>query len=389
MRIMLVSDFYPPAPGGLEAHVRRLGHELHRRGHDLTVVAGGGRPDTPSTVDDGVRVHRIPGGLQHFPGAYRRQGRAFHPPWADPVFRRVLAEIVESIEPDVVHAHGWCEFSAVAAAGSRPVIGTLHDYGLRCPKKNLLRGGEECREGRGLRCLTCQGPEQGTLKRAVLSAALGYTVPRMTGRVTRFLAVSEHVARRHREARGITVQVIPNFLDVPEGAWTPPGHGLLFVGPGDRHKGLPVLLDAVRRMPPDLARLHVVGTAGPPGGVAGVAFAGRLSGEPLWRRYREAAVVVAPPIWPDPCPTVVLEAMAAGRPVLGTRVGGLPDLVIDGVTGTLVPPGDPAALANAAIALLSDPERVALMSHAAYARSRDFATSTVVDRIESVYADAL
>jgi len=389
MRIMLVADFYPPAPGGLEAHVRRLGRELHRRGHEVTVVAGGGRPDTPSTVDDGVPVHRIPGGLERLPGAYRKQGRAFHPPWVDPVFRRALAGIVDATRPDVVHAHGWCEFSVAAVAGARPVVVTLHDYGLRCPKKNLLRGAEECRNGRGLRCLTCRGPEQGTLKRGVLSAALGWTVPRFAGSVTRFLAVSEHVARRHREARGIPVQVIPNFLDLPDDTWSPPGHGLLFVGPADRHKELPLLLEAVRRMPAESARLQVVGTAGPPGGVSGVAFAGRLSGEPLWRRYREAAVVVAPPIWPDPCPTVVLEALAAGRPVLGSRIGGLPDLVIDGVTGVLVPPGDPAALAAAATELLSQPDRLATMSRAAYARSRDFGTSTVVDRIESVYAGAL
>jgi hypothetical protein len=174
--------------------VRRLAQALRRAGDEVTVAAGG----TPAgTVDDdGVVVHRLDTALGRVPGAYRT-GRSFHPPWPDRRFVRGLGDVLRRVSPDVVHAHGWCEFSAAAACGARwPLVVTLHDYGLRCPKKTLLRGGQECARGRGLRCLRCPGREQGTVKRSLLAGALARTVPRLAAR---YIAVSRHVAARHRE----------------------------------------------------------------------------------------------------------------------------------------------------------------------------------------------
>jgi glycosyltransferase involved in cell wall biosynthesis len=393
MKVLLVADFYPPAPGGLEAHVRRLGQSLVRAGHRVAVVAGrGAEAGSMAFLDGDVAVHLAGTGLERLPLAYQRAGRAFHPPWPDTVFRRRLRGVVDAFDPDVLHAHGWCAFSAVACAGRRPVVVTLHDYGLRCPKKNLLRGTVECEHGRGLRCLRCPGEEQRAVKRGVLSTAIGRTAPRLAARVRRFIAVSGHVAERHLEAFPTAgrVDVIPNFLDPPAGDFVPPtGSGVLYVGPADRHKGLDVYLRACRLLPPGVASAVVVGVDRPPGAGDGVEFAGRLAGTPLWQRYRDAALVVVPSIWPEPCPTVVLEALAMGRPVVASRVGGIPDLVVDGRTGRLVPPGDPGALADAIASLLADRGALVEMAAAAKDRARQFETGTVTRRIEAVYEEVL
>jgi glycosyltransferase involved in cell wall biosynthesis len=200
------------------------------------------------------------------------------------------------------------------------------------------------------------------------------------------------VARRHLREHPGPVDVVPNFLDLPAGPPTAPGGSeVLFVGPPDRHKGLAVLLCAWRQVPAGPGRLVVVGTDGPPGGLDGVEFAGRLSGGPLWTRYRSAALVVVPPIWPEPCPTVVLEALAYGRAVVASRVGGIPDLVVDGESGLLVPPADPGALAAAIGSLLGpgNRDRLEAMGAAAAARARGFGTTAVVRRIEGVYAEVV
>jgi glycosyltransferase involved in cell wall biosynthesis len=390
MRVLLVSDFYPPAPGGLEAHVRRLAHGLRRAGHTVAGVAGG--PAGAPVDDGGVAVHYPGLALDRLPGAFRDSARRFHPPWPDHTFRRGVSRVLDRFGPDVVHAHGWCQFSAAAAATSRvPVVVTLHDYGVRCPKRNLLRGDTECTRGRGVRCLHCRGDEQGTMKRAVLSSALGRTVPRLATQADRFIAVSEHVARRFREttADPELVTVIPNFLDLPdEPATEPSGSQVLYVGPAIRHKGLSVLLRALEQVPSGLAEPVVVGVPAARGAPTAVRYAGRLTGEPLWQRFRSAAVVVVPSIWPEPCPTVALEALAFGRPVVASRIGGLPDLVADGSNGLLVPPGDPNALATAITTLLGDRSRLKAMAAAAYASAALFATKAVVGRIEAVYADA-
>jgi glycosyltransferase involved in cell wall biosynthesis len=384
VKILQVADFYPPAPGGLEAHVRRLAHALTERGHEVEVVAGAHaiRHDD----DGGVPVHRVPVALSRLSWLYR-SGRSFHPPWPDGAVRHAIRRVLARFDADVVHAHGWSVFSAAATATGRPVVVTLHDYGLRCPKKTLLRGDGECASGRGTRCLSCPGDEQGTVTRTGLAAALAPAVPWLRERVARVIAVSGHVAERHR-ADWPDIQVIPNFLDPLPAAFRsfapPVGRGILFVGPADRHKGLPVLLRALGHRPAGTAHVTVVGAPGASDGP--VAFTGRLTGDALWRRYREAAVVAAPATWPDPCPTVVLEALAMGRPVVGSRTGGLTDLVDHGTTGLLVRPGDERALASALGALLDDDQRRLAMARAAHASAEQFSTASVVPRIEAVYA---
>ena len=96
-------------------------------------------------------------------------------------------------------------------------------------------------------------------------------------------------------------------------------------------------------------------------------------------------MVVVPSVWPEPCPTVALEAMGWARPLVASRTGGLPDLVADGETGLLVPPGDPEALAGALRQLLEDDGRRDAMARAAGVRARSFSTGAVVPRIEAVY----
>jgi glycosyltransferase involved in cell wall biosynthesis len=392
LRILLVADFYPPEPGGLEAHARRLARALVTRGHEVAVATVAGGAGLPA-MDDGVRVARWPTSVGRLQPLYRDRSRPFHPPWPDPAFTRRLGRLAAAFRPDVVHAHGWCAFSALAACRpGAPLVVTLHDYGLRCPKKTLLRGGRECATGRGTACLTCPGDEQGPARRAALAVALAATAGRLDRGVARFLAVSEHVAARHVEG-GLDparVRVVPNFLDMPAGAEPPaagdgPAAGVLYVGPAAAHKGRAVLLEAHRRLPAGLARLVVVGDGGPD--TPGVEYAGRLDGDALWARYRAAAVVVVPSVWPEPCPTVALEAMGWGRPLVASRNGGLVDLVADGDSGVLVPPGDPAALAAALRALLEDGGRRRAMGTAALARAQAFSTGAVVPRIEATYRE--
>jgi glycosyltransferase involved in cell wall biosynthesis len=100
-----------------------------------------------------------------------------------------------------------------------------------------------------------------------------------------------------------------------------------------------------------------------------------------------AVDVVACPSHREPFSLVALEALAAGRPVVGTTVGGLPEVIVDGVTGLLVPPRDPKRLAAALVALLADPDRRRRLGQAAAAHAQEhFSAAQQVPRIESALA---
>jgi glycogen(starch) synthase len=391
MRVLLVSDFYPPHPGGLEAHVARLATHLTARGHQVNVATVA----ASSRQDGAVRVHGFDLSLSRLSGVYAK-GRAFHPPWPDRRFAAALRDLARRVRPGVIHAHGWSAFSAVAV-GRRlgiPVVTTLHDYGLLCPTKSLNCDGHPCRRTLGLCCVHCSGCEQGLVKRVGLAAAIRAGRTSLVQGTARFLAVSRFVADTHLDA-GIgtaeTMTVVPNFVDLVDHApaEVPADGPVLFVGSPDVHKGRAVLERAHAQLVATggASELHLVG--GPPREPAGaVHHLGRRSGTALWSTFRQARAVSVPSVWHDPCPTVALEAMALGRPVVASAVGGLTDIVNDGETGLLVPPRDAGALADALRDVLADPVRARRMGDAARRRAAaQFSAHAVIPRIEAIYQE--
>jgi hypothetical protein len=112
--------------------VALLSEGLASRGHEVHVVtcAVPGAPAAETSA--GVTVHRLPLLYQRFaPRLSQDAARPFHPPAPDPLFRRLLADVVQEVKPDVIHAHGWSVFSCLSRAFPRtPVMVTAHDYSL-------------------------------------------------------------------------------------------------------------------------------------------------------------------------------------------------------------------------------------------------------------------
>jgi glycogen synthase len=162
----------------------------------------------------------------------------------------------------------------------------------------------------------------------------------------------------------------------------------MFAGDPSPHKGIDTLLECWREDPPP-AQLVVATTrkldAALPDGV----LVGRLSREEIGAAWRAATVAVVPSRWADPCPTVVLEAMAAGTPVVGSAIGGIAHLVRDGIDGVLVTPGSSVELRAAVGALLSDAGLRQRLGAAGVARADSFRAAVVVPRIERAYVAAI
>jgi glycosyltransferase involved in cell wall biosynthesis len=275
--------------------------------------------------------------------------------------QRDLAAIITEHRPDVVHLHNpyplispW--IVRTAHAHGVPVVQTVHNYRQVCSSGLYFRDGHVCHDCRGrafgLPAVRHRCYRDSTLQSAVMATALA--VHRPTWRsVERYIALTDGIAWHLRDygipATRITVK--PNAIDDP-GEPAPPGDGFLYVARLSPEKGVGLLLDAWRRHPEgSLGPLRIAGDGelrplveAAAAERADVTYLGVLDRAGIQHALRGTAVVLAVPTWHDVLPTVVIEAFAAGRPVLGTAMGGIPYLIgADG--GWAVPPSADAVSA--------------------------------------------
>ncbi|WP_184440121.1 glycosyltransferase family 4 protein [Mycobacterium sp. AZCC_0083] len=404
MRVLQVSDGYPPATGGLERVVQLLSKELVAQGHPTT-VATLSRPDAPGReVVDGVDVRRLDGYTRHLRRFAADPSHFFHPTCPDPQLVRRLNELVTEVRPDVIHAHGWILNSCLSLRlpPSTALVATLHDYGLVCAKKTLIQGDRldtVCQGAQLSRCLSCATDYYGRLKGPALALGLHHSRSRL-GRVSMFMPISSVVRSASLgEVSPERICQIPSFVadtvftDAERGvrpAFLPSEPFVLFVGALGEHKGLGLLAEAHRRMRV-AAPLVVIGsvrsdtrewtgTAARP-----VLVRTGLPHQEIMACFAAAAVAVAPSRWQEPLGLVAIEAMAAGTPVVVTRVGALPEVVCHEGTGLVVEPGDAGALAEALDRVVGDPALQRAYGTAGRVQAQRYTASTIVPRILDGY----
>ncbi|MFN8073778.1 MAG: glycosyltransferase family 4 protein [Mycobacterium sp.] len=401
-----MAQFLPPVSGGEERHVWNLARKLAARSHDVTLL-GFATVDEPAgeTFSDGVRLVRVRTAASRFPALYSDPTRPHALPLPDPIVSRAIRQELAAKRFDVVHAHNWIVNSALGPATSAgvPLVMTLHDYSHICVTKRLMEHGRtRCPGPSPARCLSCASAHYGAVNGAVTLAANTWSAPRRAKRIAAAAAVSTAVADgvaiphdHWLHTARIDARVIPNFIpdeiildEIPEPKADAP---LLFVGDLSPDKGVQTLLDAYEMLdsPPPLVLAGRTATPEAWRFPPGAHWTGPLPHEKVVELFRTARVVVVPSVWADPCPTVVLEAMAAGRPVVAAASGGILDMVVDGSTGLLVPPGDAGALADALAKVLADPGAARAFGVAGRERAHQFTVSSVVERLEQMYRDAI
>jgi phosphatidylinositol alpha-mannosyltransferase len=366
MRVAIVTEYYYPSPGGITEHVYRFGQHLVRRGHDVTIVTS--RTEEPDGVPQDLRVEYVGRSRPIYSnGSVARCT-------TDAGAVRRLREVLGDGRFDVTHIHAPFvpTLPLLAAHVCRGVcVGTFHTHFTSNPWMRLFR------------------------------PYLRTVVERLDGAI----AVSPNAARTVERYFDLDCRVIPNGVDVE---WYAGGRPierfadgvptLLFVGRLDPRNRLEVLLEAfalVRRR--RRARLVVLGD-GPARAQyeamvprdlrADVCFEGTvLRRQPDY--YRSAAVFCFTAAIAS-TPTTVLEAMAAGRPVVAFGIDGLDQVLAAGHEGLVVADGDAAAMAAAVEAVLDDRALADRLGRAARARAAtQFSWGRLAAEIEGYYRELL
>ncbi|WP_338682416.1 glycosyltransferase [Streptomyces acidiscabies] len=286
-------------------------------------------------------------------------------PW-NPGVRRELAARLRAERPDVVHVHNVfpllspAVLAACADAGV-PAVATLHNYTQVCAPGTLQRGGEPCSAcvGRAPLPAVRHGCYRGSrLATVPLALSLAVNRRRWWSGVERFFCIS--AAQREILVRsGMPAELLAvkhNFVPEPGIARTGPGEHLLFLGRLAEAKGVRLLMaawDEVAAGGGVGVPLVIAGT-GPleaevtawAAGRGDVRYVGLYDTDQCREAVARSVAVVAPSTWQEAFGLVVVEAMAAGVPVVAAGHGAFTELVEDGVSGLLHRPGDPASLAS-------------------------------------------
>jgi glycosyltransferase involved in cell wall biosynthesis len=275
--------------------------------------------------------------------------------WSRSAKRRVAAAIADH-SPQIMHVHNTFVAAspsvyAAASAHRVPVVQSLHNYRLVCPAATAFRDGHPCTDCVGRRlawpAVVHSCVRGSRAQSAVVATTLG--VQRALGTFHR--GIDTYVAltsfqRQLMVDSGLPaerIQVVPNFLEPDPGAGSGPRAGFLYVGRLAEEKGVATLLRAAELNPGSVS----VAGDGPlaplvqEAAAAGhVRYLGTLGSAEVADQLRGAAALAVPSTWFEGFPMVVIEAYAAGTPVIASRIGSLATIVEDAVTGLLVAPGD-------------------------------------------------
>lgn len=396
MRVLLLPHrFAPLGVGGVERWAWTLAEALVDEGVEVAILTRDDRDEATlppfSTVQGGPAGMPLAAqprgvGVHWIVHRHRDAERPRHA-WNDRRFAAPIDAVLDLVQPDVVHiAHvdGWGVLPFRRAARRRLVVGTtLHDYKALCARGQLLpEAGPACEAPYEERCVRCVG---GQLKRGPARALLGRLLPPAAARSPEARRAVEHrrdpgraaraqwqarqrgllgaieacdvvtspsafVAEAHRRA-GVErpIEVIRNAASggpLVAGRRQPGPLRVGFFGTDVASKGLDLLLRAATASPPGSLELHIHGPR--PGADTGsIRWHGAYPPEEAVARMATVDAVALPSRWPENAPLVAAEARLAGRPLLVSNVGGLPEGVRDGLDGWVLPCDDVGAWAGA------------------------------------------
>jgi glycosyltransferase involved in cell wall biosynthesis len=401
MRILLAHNNYT-IQGGAEVFFHEIARVLEKNGHEVEMF---------TCAEEGLHARYS----EHFPKvAHFSEGNLLAKSFRVPsiVYNRAsragMTKVLQDFRPDILHCfaiYGRMTPSILDAAREAgvPTVMSCNDYKHICPNYKLFHHGSLCEDCKGgkfysaIKNRCCHD----SLAVSTVSALEAYAHNRTNiwrKNVDRFLFASRFMEGKTREFWGegrFLTDILQNPFDASDHYIEPNvGTTILYFGRLIEEKGVNVLLDAARQCQhvqvviagdgPD--RLQVEAAASE---LPNVCFAGPAWGDDLKQHLSRARAVVVPSLWHENFPYVILQAFAAGKPVIGSRRGGIPELVEAGPHGWLFEPTRPMELAAVIqrVAQLSDEEVKSMGSYAQRYVTVTFSDDAIYAELKRIYGE--
>jgi glycosyltransferase involved in cell wall biosynthesis len=403
-KIIICSNAYPPNfIGGAELIAHYQAKILKDLGYDVVIFAGelnnfGWRYKIKHTVYDEIPIYRVCLHAKDYSSDFVN----FYNQKIDAVFQ----EVIEAESPDIVHFHNLIGLSVglpyKAKRKNIKTILTLHDYWGICFKNTLIKQGTVvCKEA--FNCTECNHFISGENVKNIPFQMRKDFIMHQFNYIDAFISPSNYLASMYIKA-GLPedkISVIPNGIDIDRFSKI---HKIKdnkrvrfsFIGYLGRHKGIPVLLDALSFMENKTNfKLNIIGDGEDRavyerqvkkmGWNEVVTFFGKINNTYIEKVYQETDALIIPSIWPENQPVTITEAMAARIPVIASRIGGIPELVEDGITGYLFEPGNAKDLALKMDQCIKERKRLRELGENAHNKIVNYTFANQVRKIAKLY----
>lgn len=403
MKILIFNTLYHPnVMGGAEKSVQLLAENLAKEGHQTVVVS------TERNVRDrvewinGVKVYYLRPRNLYWSKDSSKRSKLLKPIWHaldifNPFFKKVITNIVKEEGPDVIHTNNLAGFSVVPWVIAKeigiPVVHTLRDYYLMCIKSTMYKNGTNCNN-----------------RRCKLCAIYTYYKKLLSNRqyVNYLVGISDFIIRKHKYFGyfiDVPSRTIFNGIEIPHIKESKDDCDnnkdlimlrplkFFYMGRIEKNKGVELLLKEFQEV--TNAELYLAGkiydkeidiNIGKNKYGENIHFLGFVDPREI---LPTIDVLIVPSLWNEPFGRVIIEAYSYGKPVIASNRGGIPEIVIDGVTGYIFNPDIEGDLREKINKMTSNPQMVAEMSENIPKNLNNFVIQQMVKQYLEVYSEVI
>ncbi|MCL6520202.1 MAG: glycosyltransferase family 4 protein [Armatimonadetes bacterium] len=372
MRILLCNKFYRPV-GGPEWMVYDMTRRFEEAGHTV-IIFSMEHPDNWQSPYSKYFMPNVEYSEGTAYGLKRKIEEAFRIIYSFEARKRIEL-LIKDTKPDIAHLHNiyhQLSPSIIHALKKHniPIVMSLHDYKLICPAIRMFvrdKVCDKCIGGRFYNAIRCRCVKDSLVYSLICCLeAYVHRILKVYNCVDLFISPSDFLREKMIKSGVPADKIITQHVAVELSQFKPSKNGghILYMGRLTKEKGVLTLAKAAAKLPnvrfcfagEGEARAEIESMIEQEN-INNIVLAGFKAGKDLINLIEDSLAVVVPSEWYENCPRTVLEGFACGKPVIGSRIGGIPELICEGVDGYLFEPGNYAELADKILELLSDEKR--------------------------------